>query len=90
MKKLRGVSLKVFNSSDAAAVGDECYRDTSGPSGTPPDILNLTDCSSGSIVRLYNSRNTAQDTTVYSKYPQLLISEVQVVADKGKHSVIKK
>ena len=84
MKKLRGVSLKIFNSSEADADGDQCYQEVSGPSDTPPSIVYLTDCSSGSIVRLYNSRNTAQDRGIYSVYPQLLISEVQVIADKGK------
>ena len=84
MRKLRGVSLKIFNSSKADADGDLCYQDPSGPSGTPSSIVNLKDCSSGSIVRLYNSRNTAQDSHIYSVYPHLLISEVQVIADKGK------
>ena len=84
VKGLRGVSLKVFNSSEPDAVGDLCYQDTSGDGDTPLSNVTLTDCSSGSIIRLYNSRNTAQDDKVYSIYAQLLITEVQVLADKGK------
>ena len=88
VKRLRGVSLKVFNSSEPDAFGDLCYQDTSGDGDTPLSNVTLTDCSSGSIIRLYNSRNTAQDDKVYSKYAQLLITEVQVLADKGKHSAV--
>ena len=81
-KTLRGFSIRVSNMSDPSSDGDLCYEDHSG-SNIPPTIIELSNCSYGSYVKLYNSRYDTQNQTVYSKWPHLQITEVRVIAETG-------
>ena len=78
-KKVPGFSLEVSNSSSPNTDGDLCYKDHS-EGISPPTSITLNNCSSGSYVWLYNSRISP---TPLSNWPNLLITEVQVLAEKG-------
>ena len=81
-RKLPGFSLEVSNSSSPNTDSELCYKDHS-ESISAPTSITLNNCSSGSYVWLYNSRISFEGPGPLSKWPNLMLTEVQVLAEKG-------
>ena len=60
--------------------GEMCYKDDANV--IPPPTVSLPNCTStAKYVNLFNER---METSKWSKQPNLQLSEVQVLSDKGK------
>ena len=86
VKKRYGYSVRVANESTATmTTGELCYQDGSRQTMAPAAVQVVGQCKLGArYVFLYNNRSLGGTEDYMSPWPNLQLTEVQVLADTGK------